>query len=184
MKRVMSVVVLAGLCAAPLGAQQPAAGEKVSFATSLQRVYATLKMNLTQEAEKMPDADYGYRPGSMDIRTYGRLFGHVTNAQFNQCSTVKGVPNPNQGNDVEAKKTKAEIVKALADSFAFCDEAFASLTDENALQYVKQGPNEVTRASVLAGLLAHGNEMYGTGAVYLRAKGLVPPSTERASARR
>jgi len=30
----------------------------------------------------------------------------------------------------------------------------------------------------------HGNEMYGTAAVYLRSKNIVPPSTERATGMR
>jgi hypothetical protein len=30
----------------------------------------------------------------------------------------------------------------------------------------------------------HNSEMYGIGTVYLRLKGIVPPSTERANARR
>jgi hypothetical protein len=47
---------------------------------------------------------------------------------------------------------------------------------------VKQGQNEVARGSIIAGLTSHNNEMYGTGAAYMRAKGLVPPSTERAMA--
>ena len=39
--------------------------------------------------------------------------------------------------------------------------------------------NEVARGSVLANLIAHGNEEYGILTVYLRTKGMVPPSTER-----
>jgi hypothetical protein len=72
----------------------------------------------------------------------------------------------------------------LSDSFAFCDEAFSSTTDENAMQFVKQGPNELPRVAALFGLLAHSTEMYGVGTIYLRLKGIVPPSTERANARR
>ena len=45
---------------------------------------------------------------------------------------------------------------------------------------VKQGPNEVTRAAALYGLIVHGNEMAGTAYVYLRSKNIVPPTTERA----
>ena len=36
----------------------------------------------------------------------------------------------------------------------------------------------------LYGLLAHNSEMYGIGTVYLRLKGIVPPSTERQNAGR
>ena len=83
------------------------------------------------------------------------------------------------GQDLEKLTEKADIVKALADSFAYCDPAIAALTDENALQMVKQGPNQVARAAVVAGLIAHSNEEYGVVGVYLRTKSMVPPSTER-----
>ena len=94
-----------------------------------------------------------------------------------------GQPNPNQGHNLETElKTKPEFQKALADSFALCDKAFAALTEQNATELVKQGQGEIARAALLANVLTHSNEMYGTGAVYMRAKGLVPPSTERATA--
>jgi uncharacterized damage-inducible protein DinB len=115
-----------------------------------------------------------------EVRTFGQLFAHVAQAPFAQCSGVKGVPNPQQGKQLEQElKTKAEITKALADSFAFCDDAFSSTTADNAMQYVRTfGNNEVPRAAGLFGVIAHDNEMYGTAAVYLRLKGIVPPSTE------
>jgi hypothetical protein len=182
MKRVMCVLAGVVLAAAIAAAQQPpAAAQKIGPAASLQRGYAGVKMNLTQNAEKMPDADYAFKPGPMpEVRTFGALFMHVANSQYNQCAAVKGVPNPNQGVDLEkTKTTKADVVKALADSFAFCDDAFSSTTDENATQYVTQGRNEVTRAAALFGVIAHDNEMFGTSNVYLRSKGIVPASTER-----
>ena len=86
---------------------------------------------------------------------------------------------PLRGCRVGDPATKADFVKALADSFAYCDAAFSALTDERAVQLVKQGPNEVARSSVLANLLGHDNEEYGIITVYLRLKTLVPPSTER-----
>ena len=70
MKRM--VCIAAGLmvftvCAA---AQAPTAGQKVGLATSMQNAYATLKGNLTQAAEKMPEANYGFKPASdPDLRT-------------------------------------------------------------------------------------------------------------------
>jgi uncharacterized damage-inducible protein DinB len=180
MTRTFTLVSALVLAATPVFAQGMAqAPQKISLATGLQRSYANIKLNLTEMAAKMPDADYNFQP-TKEVRTYGQLFGHVANAQFGQCAAAKGVANPNQGNDNEKKATKAEFVKALADSFAFCDDAFASLTDANAVELVKQGQNEVARGSVLAGLIGHSNEMYGTGVVYMRLKGLVPPSTERA----
>jgi len=179
---VSAVLVSATLASAqtpPAGQGAPPAPMKITLAAGLQRSYNNMKMNLTQSLEKMPDDQFGFKP-TADVRAFGQLFGHVANSQYNTCSALKGVANPNQGNDNEKKTTKAEYTKVLADSFAFCDDAIASLTDENALQLIKQGQNEVARASAVANLIAHGNEMYGTGVVYLRLKGIVPPSTERA----
>jgi hypothetical protein len=185
MKRVIYFVFGIGLMLGVASAQQPPAGQKVGLATSLQRGYANIKLNLTQNADKMPEADYGFKPGSMpEVRTYGALFAHVANAHYNGCAAVKGVPNPNQGTDLEKTKTaKADIVKALADSFTFCDDAYSSTTDENAVQLVKAGQNEVTRAAALYGQIVHDNEMFGTSNVYLRSKGIVPASTERQAGR-
>jgi hypothetical protein len=185
MKRLTGLVFAALLLFTAAAPSQPPGGgqggQKLGLAASLQRGYANLKMNLTQEAEKMPESDYSFKPGSTaDVRPFGQVIAHVAEAQFGQCSTVNGVPNPMQGKRLEQElKTKADIVKALADSFALCDTAFSSTTDENAVQFVKQGQNEVTRAAALYGVIVHGNEIYGTGAVYLRSKNIIPPSTER-----
>lgn len=184
MKR-MTCLVLGAVLLPSAAWAQAAAPPPVPFSASVQRAYDGIKKNLTGAAEKMPEADYGSKPSSMpEVRTYGKLFGHVANAQFGSCAASKGVPNPNQGNNNEMKTTKAEFVKALADSFAFCDDAFSSLTDANAMQMVTRGRGQLTRAAVLADLIAHSDEMYGTAAVYLRAKGIVPPSTDEEAARR
>jgi hypothetical protein len=150
---------------------------------SLQRSYAAIKSNLTLAAEKLPDADYGFKPSTMaEVRTYGQLFGHVANAQFNACAAARGVPNPNMGVNNEQKTARADIIKALADSFAFCDPAFASLTEVSGAEIVPQGRGQMARSAILAGLIAHSNEMYGTAGVYMRAKNVVPPSTEGGAA--
>jgi len=46
----------------------------------------------------------------------------------------------------------------------------------------KAGQNQVAKGLFLAGTNSHGNEMYGTMSVYLRLKGIVPPTTERQNA--
>ncbi|OLC49125.1 MAG: hypothetical protein AUH43_08075 [Acidobacteria bacterium 13_1_40CM_65_14] len=186
MKRVTCLVSAAVLILAAAAFAQPPGGgqggQKIGLATSLQRGYNAFKTNFTQAAEKMPDADYGFKPGSTpEARTYTAVIAHIAQTQFAQCSGLKGVPNPMQGKNLEQElKTKADVTKALADSFALCDDLFAQVTDANATEMIKAGMNEVTRAAALYGVIVHGNEMYGTAAVYLRSKNLVPPSTENA----
>jgi len=186
MKLVTSVASLAVLVFTAFAFAQPPGGaqggQKIGLATSLQRGYAGFKNNFTQAAAKMSDADYSFKPGSTpEVRTYAQVITHIAQAQFGQCSGLKGVPNPMAGKQLEQElKTKAEVTKALADSYALCDDLFAQVTDANATEMVKQGQNEVTRAASLYGVLVHGNEMAGTAYVYLRSKNIVPPSTENA----
>lgn len=155
-------------------------GGPVGLAQGLQGSYAGLKANLTQAAELVPEAGYGLKPSTMaEVRTYGQVIGHVADAQFGQCSGALGTPNPNQGNSLEAAgKSRAEIIKGLADSFALCDKAFESLTDQNASEMIPNGRGgQNARAVALLGVIAHGNEMYGISTVYQRAQNIVPPST-------
>jgi hypothetical protein len=181
MKRAIFVVAGIFVAAGSATAQPPPPGQPLTLAASLNRSYNNVKLNLTEEAAKMPEADYNFKPGpAPELRTFGMLFAHTANSQFASCAAALGQPNPNQGHNLETElKTKAEFTKALADSFALCDKAFAALTEQNAMELVKQGQGEIARAALLANVVIHSNEMYGTGSVYMRAKGLVPPSTER-----
>ncbi len=180
-----SAIVLIGTNAS---AQTPPAQQPpTTIPVAIQRAYATIKTNLTQAADRMPEADYGFKPSTMpEMRVYGALFAHVAQSQFGTCSTVNGVPNPMMGRQLETElTTKAQIVQALAQSFALCDTAYASLTDANMSELVTGGRGGPTaRAALLANNVTHDNEMAGTAYVYLRARNIVPPSTENAAAAR
>src|SRR5688572_30123862 len=188
MKKLVYLMLASAMIASTVDAQTPApapaaaaqgGGQKIPLSEGLRRSYNTLKMNLTETAQKFDDASYSYTP-SKDIRVFGAQLAHVANSQFNACAAARGEANPHQGTNLEkTKTTRADIIQALADSFAFCDPAFANLTDQSALELVRQGQNEVARGSVLTNVIVHGNEEYGILTVYLRTKGMVPPSTER-----
>ena len=155
-------------------------GGPVGLAAGLQNAYNGLKANLTQSADIVPESGYGLKPSTMaEVRTYGQVIGHVADAQFFQCSGALGEANPNQGNSLEAAgKSRAEIIKGLADSFVLCDKAFQALTDQNATEMIAAGRGgQQARSVALLGVIAHGNEMYGISTVYQRAQNIVPPST-------
>jgi hypothetical protein len=179
MKRVLYLLCGVTLVATAAMAQPPAGGGPVGTAAALKQQYAMAKANLTSGLEKLSDADFSFKP-TPDIRPYGALFTHVADAHFFMCATVKGVANPNQGSLEQTKTSKADVVKALNDSFAFCDDAFASLDDQNISQMMAggRGPQQ-SKGALLLGLIAHDNEMYGISTVYQRLKGAVPPSTEQ-----
>jgi len=198
MKRLFSVLVLAMLIALPLAAQAqppapPAAMPPTTMAAAqaapvgptepLSRVifngYNGIKRNLTESAAKVPEADYSFAP-TKEVRNFAQIFDHVANTQFSLCSAAKGEANPNKEDFEKTATTKAAVVKALADSFAYCDTVYLTLTDAKAVELIKMGQNESPRVGRLITNVAHDNEHYGNLVTMMRLKGMVPPSTERA----
>ena len=122
----------------------------------------------------MPEENYSFK-ATADVRTFGQLIGHVADSQARTCSAVIGdMKNLN----ASAKTSKADLVAALKESFSLCDKAFDALTDAKASEMVTMGQRQRTRLGALVGTVSHSNEEYGYMAVYMRLKGLVPPSSE------
>jgi len=146
-----------------------------SLASETKQAYTNIKNNLTRAAEKMPDDAYDFK-ASPDIRTFGALIGHIAQSQMGSCSAVNGEMKKS---DAGSKTSKADLVAALKDAFAECDKAYDSLTDANATDMIKGPRGSRTRLGMLMGTIAHDNEEYGYLAVYMRLKGIVPPSSDR-----
>jgi hypothetical protein len=161
-------------------AQQPPAPANQTFTLSgeLLRGYQNLERNLVEAADKMPDEHYGFRP-TPDIKPFGQLVAHVALAQFRTCAMLKGEPSPRKDEKEEASRTKAEAIALLKASAAYCDPFVSPLTETTMTELAKAGQNQAAKGLVPVSLLAHGMEMYGTMAVYLRLKGIVPPTTEQ-----
>ena len=145
------------------------------LSSELQQNYDRQKSALLGEADRMSDADYAFK-ATPDVGTFGSRVAHVADAQIMICSAVKGEAKKP---DTAGKTSKADLTAALRASFDYCDGAYGSLTDATATQMVKIFGQPQTKFSALWGNLAHDGEMYGYMAVYLRLKGLVPPSSDR-----
>jgi len=148
---------------------------------SLRGSWNSVKRNIRESAELMPEEHYGFKP-TADVRTFGEILSHVAGASYLFCAAAKGEPSPFQEDSFEkTAKTKAQIVKATTDAIAYCDGAFAALTDASAAAMVTApfGGNQVPRANTLIGQIGHDNEHYGNLVTYFRLKGLVPPSSRR-----
>ena len=172
-----AAIVAAGLSAA-LRAQQGAAPGPTGPAAEVQRAYNGLKANILKAANNMPAESYSYRP-TPDIRTFARVVNHVTEAQGRSCGAASGAAGAPPAVPPETAD-KATIVAALQSSFATCDGAFAALTDANATEMIQVGPaGKRSRIGLMWGTVSHDNEQYATLALYMRLKGLTPPSSEK-----
>jgi hypothetical protein len=161
--------------AAAPAAQAP---KTYTVAADAQRSYAALKTNILKAADKMPAESYSYRP-TPDIRTFARVVNHVTEAQLHSCGAVNGTAPESLTKVPPETADKATIVAALQASFAECDKTFAGLTDSNLLQTFTVGPSTRARISFAWATVSHDNEQYATLSLYMRLKGLTPPSSEK-----
>ena len=183
MKTRIVVALIAALVATPLaaGAQTPAAVGANPLSASLKRQFDGIKRNVTESAAKVGEELYSFKP-TPEVRSFGQIVAHVAAAHYLLCSMAAGEKNPISEDFEKTKTTKADIQKALADSNAYCDGVYSAMTDAKALELYRppQAPMDVPRAQPLIGNIGHDNEHYGNLVTYMRLKGIVPPSTERA----
>jgi hypothetical protein len=139
------------------------------------QAYNAIKKNLLAAAAAMPEDGYSFK-ATPDVRTFGGLIGHIAEAQTRTCSVLNGAPRQAGAG---SKTAKADLVNALQSSFEECDKAYNGLTDATAVQTIKSPRGERSKLGMLVGNIAHDNEEYGYLAVYLRLKGVVPPSSAK-----
>ena len=176
-----SAGLILGLCAAPMMAQSNGDSKMPMSTMSDKDKMATHKMSNEEKAamfDKMPDADYAFKP-TPEIQTYGQRMAHVIQFNLRACSQVKG--------DMPAllmfsmPPTKAEVMAANKVADDECDSLFSTLTDADLMKTINTGRGgpRLKLAVIEGTLLQHANEVYGYMCVYLRLKGIVPPSSDR-----
>jgi uncharacterized damage-inducible protein DinB len=159
-------------------AQAPAAADPV--ASGVRQAWNGAKRNLTRSAELMPEGDYAFRPVAT-VRTFGQILAHVAGANYVFCSAAKGEKSPHAEDAFEkSATTRAQIIKALNDSIAYCDSAYTALDDKRAGEIVELpfGMGKGARALPLMLNTGHLQEHYGNLVTYFRVKGMVPPSSQ------
>jgi uncharacterized damage-inducible protein DinB len=149
------------------------------LSTATKHMYGMSKTDLLKSAEEMPEENYSFKPVST-VRSFGQLVGHVADAQYEFCAAVVGDGKKPPGIE-KSKTSKADLVQALKDAFAYCDPAYGSLTDAHAAEFVKFFGHDAPKLSVLTFNIGHNMEHYGNMVTYLRIKGLVPPSSQQQS---
>lgn len=164
----MKIIAIALFAAATLAAQNP-------IVTTSKNSYAGIKDNVLRTAEKVPEDLYSWQP-TPEVRTFGQLFGHIADAQYEMCGPAAAKPVTK---DIEKTvKGKAALIAALKESFAYCDAVYAGMTDADAGKVINMFGQKIAKIGALEMNTAHANEHYGNLVTYMRLKGIVPPSSE------
>ncbi len=197
MKKILAIGAIAALpvvslaqSAAPQSGAPAATPETVTITmpATIVNQYKSIKTLLTKTADLMPPEAYSFKP-TPEMRTFAGNLGHILASDVSQCGTFLGRKGELSGQDLEKTlTTKDETVKAAGATFAFCDEFFLKIDDKTPLidgfatmNGRRNGAPVTYKMSLGSGItsfLVHNNEEYGYLAVYLRLKGIVPPSSQ------
>jgi len=157
-------ILVCGLLA--LGALQ---AQNHLTSTATQRYFDVVRRNLESSADVMPADKYSFRL-TPDQMTFAEWLNHSTQRNYSDCAVLKGEPVSDLEKKAASLKEKAEVSKALKDSFAYCAEALKAMDDQKAISSDQM-------SNAFLHLVVHSNEIYGNVVGYLRVSGIVPPST-------
>ena len=175
MKKALNLC-LAVLAASSVCNAQTAAAPTNPITQSEKGLYNFIVGNVVGAAQEMPEENYAFKP-TPDVRSFGQLVGHVADANYMFCSMASGETNP--AKNVEKTKTaKADLVAAIKDSVAYCNQVFEKMTDASGSQTTKFRSFNLSKLTILSLNTAHTDEHYGNMVTYMRLKGMVPPSSQ------
>src|SRR5262245_12080889 len=179
MTRLSRIFVLAAVAAGLVVARQarPAA-QTASLKGDFVKEWQNNKDTLVKIANAMTEDKYAFKPTPAQ-RDFGGHVMHIAQINMMVLNTMKGAA-PAPAINMNAK-SKADVIKAMSDSFDYGIALLNEQTDQTMAGGV-QGPpwmGPSTRARIIAFLIGHTQDTYGQMVVYLRLNGLVPPASQR-----
>ena len=134
--------------------------------------------NLIAAAEEFPADKFSYKPTPAQM-SVGEIAVHLAQGNDYLCGTIGGKKAPTRA-EVAATAGKDALVARLRETFAFCDQALASLSDTNlgeALPFF--GGRKVSRAAAMTLTTGDWADHYSQYANYLRLNGMLPPTAKK-----
>jgi len=163
--RIRALCVAAVLMLGSAGAKgQGAAGEYAKHFDALSKLSVAV-------AQAMPAEQYGFRPHpeSMD---FGQVMSHIATTNYQFCAGLKDAKTP----DLPSPTDKGGIVKFLSDSFDYCTGVIAGLSEEQLKKAHDSPDGHLPGREVLLAMYLHVAHHRGQAEIYLRDKGIKPPS--------
>ncbi len=126
-------------------------------------------------AEAMPADGYDFVPPSTvepKEMTFGALMVHIVQADLNYFGRVSGEKGPTK----PATMDKAAVMAYMKDGLAFCTKTAASLSDDQLGKMYGPEGKQMSGTEALWGGFTHMAHHRGQAEVYLRLKGVKPPT--------
>ena len=137
-----------------------------------------MKETLVKLANAMPEDKFAFKTTPAQ-RDFGQQVLHIAGGNVINLNFLRGKAMPPAIN--RNAKAKAEIIKAMIDSFDYGEALIKEQTPESMFEVVQTnqflGPS--SRARVIYFLIGHSWDIYGQMVVYLRLNGGIPPASQR-----
>ncbi len=133
--------------------------------------------NLVAAAEEMPADKYGYKPTPAQM-SFGQIVVHLSSGNDALCGALTGVKAPMRSK-VAVTDSKDVLVARLKETFDFCHDALAKLTDAGLGTEVPVFGRKFTRARLELVIVGDWADHYSQVSNYLRINGLLPPTAKR-----
>ena len=146
------------------GTQSNAAGEYSKHFDALSKLSIAV-------ATAMPPDQYGFRP-QPESMNFGELIAHIATTNYQFCASLKDSSPPSFPSPID----KGAVVKFLSDSFAYCSAVIPNLTEEQLNKTHNSPDGNLPGREVLLALYFHVAHHRGQAEIYLRDKGIRPPS--------
>jgi hypothetical protein len=134
--------------------------------------------NLTAAADEFPADKFSYKPTASQM-TVGDIVVHLAEGNDYLCGTLGGTKAPDRSK-VSGTDAKDALVARLKETFAFCDQALASLDDSKLSEQLPFfGGKTRSRAGVILVTTGDWADHYSQLANYLRLNGMLPPTAKK-----
>jgi uncharacterized damage-inducible protein DinB len=179
-----ALAVLGAMLLAPASPRADDAALPAGMRGEVLMWFKDAESKLEQLSAAMPEAKYGWRPGQ-GVRSVGEVYMHVAASNLG-IPAMCGIPAPSGFTTADAYEKsltkKADIEKALKDSFAHMEQAWTSLSEADLEKPVDLfGIKTTVRGGFLL-VLSHCHEHLGQSIAYARMNGVVPPWTAKQQA--
>jgi hypothetical protein len=142
--------------------------------------YKEQAKNLLAAADAFPAEKFSYKPTPAQM-SFGDIVVHLSQGNDYLCGSIGGVKAPTR-TKVDHDDAKPALVARLRETFAFCDQALAPLTDANLSEQLPFfGGRKLSRAAVMTLTTGDWADHYSQWAIYMRLNGMLPPTAKPAA---
>lgn len=141
----------------------------------------TKAKNLMAALDEFPADKLGYKPTPAQM-SVADIMMHLSQGNDYLCGAIGGVKAPTRAK-ISATDGKEALAARLRETFTFCDQALANLTDANLGEQIPFfGGRKMSRAGIMTVTTGDWADHYSQTAMYLRLNGMLPPTAKRPAA--